>query len=106
MGVGGATWPKAHRCSGPCRIRISRRAASCRVTFTVQARASEQLRTPLRPKARTAGNRMMRMSRVAGVAMGVLSVVGCYTLQPTRGATTPQVGEKVAFDVNDNGRAA
>ena len=48
---------------------------------------------------------MMRMSRVAGVAMGALSLVGCYTLQPSRGAT-PQVGEKVAFDVNDNGRAA
>ena len=51
---------------------------------------------------------MMRMSRayrVAGSAAGLVALVGCYSLQPTRGAT-PQVGEKVAFDVNDNGRAA
>ena len=49
--------------------------------------------------------RMFRAYHVAGVAAGLVSLVGCYTLQPTRGAT-PQVGEKVAFDVNDNGRAA
>ena len=47
----------------------------------------------------------MRMSRVAGFACGALSLVGCYSLQPTRGAT-PTVGETVAFDVNDSGRAA
>jgi hypothetical protein len=45
------------------------------------------------------------MYRVAGVAVGLATLVGCYTLQPTRGAS-PQIGEKVAFDVNDNGRAA
>ena len=33
------------------------------------------------------------------------SLVGCYTLQPSRGAT-PNVGENVAFDVNDAGRVA
>ena len=33
------------------------------------------------------------------------SVVGCYTLQPTRG-TQPNIGETVAFDVNDAGRTA
>lgn len=48
---------------------------------------------------------MMRMYRVTGVALGLATLVGCYTLQPTRGASPP-VGEKVAFDVNDNGRAA
>lgn len=31
--------------------------------------------------------------------------MGCYTLQPTRGAQ-PNVGEKIAFDVNDAGRVA
>ena len=48
---------------------------------------------------------MMRVSRVAGLLVGALGLVGCYTLRPTRGAT-PQIGEKVAFDLNDNGRAA
>jgi hypothetical protein len=33
------------------------------------------------------------------------SVVGCYTLQPTQGAQ-PNIGETVAFDVNDAGRTA
>ena len=47
----------------------------------------------------------MRLFRVAGFAFGALPLVGCYSLQPTRGAT-PAVGEKVAFDVNDSGRAA
>lgn len=37
------------------------------------------------------------------VALLVL-VAGCYTLQSTRG--TPEVGTKVAFDVNDVGRVA
>ena len=34
-----------------------------------------------------------------------LTLEGCYTLQPARGVT-PDIGEKVAFDVNDTGRAA
>lgn len=45
------------------------------------------------------------MSRVAGTVVGTLTLVGCYTLQPA-GQAVPVVGEKVAFDVNDNGRAA
>ena len=48
---------------------------------------------------------MKQMSRIAVLMVGALGLVGCYTLRPTRGAT-PQVGEKVAFDLNDNGRAA
>ena len=48
---------------------------------------------------------MMRMYRGAAGAAGLVALVGCYTLQPTRGAG-PQIGEKVAFDVNDNGRVA
>jgi hypothetical protein len=48
---------------------------------------------------------MMRGSGAAGAAVGVLGLVGCYTLRPTGGAA-PAIGEKVAFDVNDNGRAA
>jgi hypothetical protein len=34
-----------------------------------------------------------------------VSLAGCYTLQPARGVT-PDVGERVAFDVNDAGRVA
>lgn len=37
------------------------------------------------------------------VILGVL-LAGCYSLQPARG--TPEVGTKVAFDVNDAGRVA
>ena len=48
---------------------------------------------------------MTQMSRVAVLAVGALGLVGCYTLRPTRGAT-PEIGEKVAFDLNDAGRAA
>jgi hypothetical protein len=48
---------------------------------------------------------MGRRSNVAGFLMLGSAVVGCYTLQPTTGAT-PGVGENVAFDVNDAGRVA
>lgn len=44
------------------------------------------------------------MTRLMGVAVLGLLVAGCYTLQPARG--TPQVGSRVAFDVNDAGRVA
>lgn len=51
------------------------------------------------------GERVSFRRRVGGVAgLGSL-LVGCYTLQPMRGAE-PVVGTKVAFDVNDAGRAA
>ena len=48
---------------------------------------------------------MTQMSRIAVLAVGALGLVGCYTLQPTSGATPP-VGKDVAFDVNDAGRFA
>ena len=48
---------------------------------------------------------MMQMLRTAGIVGAGLSLVGCYTLQPTRGVA-PGIGEKIAFDVNDIGRAA
>ena len=48
---------------------------------------------------------MGRRSNVAGFLVLGSTLVGCYTLQPTRGAT-PSVGEKAAFDVNDAGRVA
>jgi hypothetical protein len=38
------------------------------------------------------------------LAAGLL-LLGCYTLQPSRG-TPPAIGTQVAFDVNDAGRAA
>ena len=43
--------------------------------------------------------------RIAGALLLGVGVVGCYSLQPMRGAE-PQVGTKVAFDVNDSGRVA
>lgn len=47
----------------------------------------------------------MRMVQIAGsVAVG-LALTGCYTLQPARGGV-PEIGQKIAFDVNDIGRAA
>ena len=45
------------------------------------------------------------MLRNAGVVAMGLTLVGCYTLQPNRGGA-PAIGERVAFDVNDAGRAA
>jgi hypothetical protein len=48
---------------------------------------------------------MDRRRTVAGLLIVGPSLVGCYTLQPTRGAQ-PNVGETIAFDVNDAGRVA
>jgi hypothetical protein len=48
---------------------------------------------------------MGRRNKVAGFLVLGSTLVGCYTLQPTRGATA-SVGENVAFDVNDAGRVA
>ncbi len=45
------------------------------------------------------------MTRLLGLAVFALLVIGCYTLQPVRGAV-PEVGTQVAFDVNDAGRVA
>src|SRR5262249_39541626 len=42
---------------------------------------------------------------VAGVLTLGVSLAGCFTLQPARGVT-PDVGDAVAFDVNDAGRVA
>lgn len=51
---------------------------------------------------------MTGMERLAGavatVALGV-AVAGCYSLRPVVGVS-PQVGTRVAFDVNDAGRLA
>lgn len=48
---------------------------------------------------------MARRAHVACLAVISASLVGCYTLQPA-GGRTPEVGAKVAFDVNDAGRSA
>jgi hypothetical protein len=48
---------------------------------------------------------MAQMLRTAGLVATGLALVGCYTLQPSRGVA-PEIGERVAFDVNDAGRAA
>jgi hypothetical protein len=48
---------------------------------------------------------MARRASVAYLAVLSASLVGCYTLQPA-GGRTPEVGAKVAFDVNDAGRSA
>lgn len=47
----------------------------------------------------------MRVFGVAGLAIVGSSLVGCYTLQPTS-APAPVLGQRMAFDVNDAGRAA
>lgn len=52
-----------------------------------------------------AGSRVAPMARVIGFAAVATALVGCYTLQPTGGAT-PQVGTRIAVDVNDVGRVA
>jgi hypothetical protein len=44
------------------------------------------------------------MNRSASIATALLLLTGCYTLQPVRG--TPELGTRVAFDVNDAGRVA
>jgi hypothetical protein len=43
--------------------------------------------------------------RIAGVLILGAVLAGCYALSPLKGAE-PQVGKKVAFDVNDTGRVA
>jgi hypothetical protein len=48
---------------------------------------------------------MALMFRIAGCVAAGLSAVGCYTLQPTP-AAAPMLGERIAFDLNDAGRAA
>ncbi|MFI5228184.1 MAG: hypothetical protein ACHQWU_03890 [Gemmatimonadales bacterium] len=45
------------------------------------------------------------MARAIGLATAVMTLGGCYTLQPT-GGPVPEVGSRIAFDVNDAGRAA
>jgi hypothetical protein len=52
-----------------------------------------------------AGNRVQPVARAIGLAVAVTALVGCYTLQPT-GGPVPEVGSRVAFDVNDAGRLA
>lgn len=43
--------------------------------------------------------------RLVGLAVFGTVLVGCYTLRPLRGAE-PELGTRVAFDVNDTGRVA
>lgn len=45
------------------------------------------------------------MRRFVALPVAALLLVGCYSLQPTRG-TPPAIGTRVAFDVTDAGRAA
>ena len=45
------------------------------------------------------------MNRFVGLASTVTLLAGCYTLQPARG-TVPDVGTRMAVDVNDAGRMA
>lgn len=47
---------------------------------------------------------MLRARSIGSVVVGLL-LAGCYTLQPARGVT-PELGTRVAFDVNDAGRLA
>lgn len=53
----------------------------------------------------TAGNRGLGPHRLAGAALLGILLAACYSLRPVVGAD-PKVGSRVAFDVNDAGRAA
>ena len=53
----------------------------------------------------TAGNRGLGPRRLAGAALFGISLAACYTLRPVQGVD-PKVGSRIAFDVNDAGRAA
>src|SRR5688500_3819331 len=105
MGADGETWPRARRFTGRCRTRTCRRAGSRRRISTARVRALARCRGPRPLKARTVGSMMARRAHVACLAVLSASLVGCYTLQPA-GGRTPEVGAKVAFDVNDAGRSA
>lgn len=48
---------------------------------------------------------MMQSGRLAALAGLGLVLAGCYTLQPARGVD-PEVGSRLAFDINDAGRVA
>jgi len=45
------------------------------------------------------------MTRLVTITMASVLLAGCYTLQPA-GGIVPDVGNQVAFDVNDAGRVA
>lgn len=45
------------------------------------------------------------LKRFTGLAMATL-LSGCYTLQPARSGYAPQIGDEMAFDINDAGRVA
>ncbi len=47
---------------------------------------------------------MRRFLSIASLLLGVL-VTGCYTLQPAAGIA-PEIGDELAFDINDVGRVA
>lgn len=47
----------------------------------------------------------MRMIRLAGILVLGGFVAGCYSLQPAAGIT-PEIGDELAFDINDVGRVA
>ena len=57
-----------------------------------------------RRKERTAGNQSVRLNRWAAVVAICVLSAGCYTLEPA--GISPELGSKVAFDVNDAGRVA
>lgn len=47
----------------------------------------------------------MRMIRFTALLVVGALLTGCYTLQPATGIT-PEIGNELAFDINDVGRAA
>jgi hypothetical protein len=47
----------------------------------------------------------MLLKRFTALSMAAL-LAGCYTLQPARSGYTPQIGDEMAFDINDAGRVA
>ena len=48
----------------------------------------------------------MQLKRFTAVVSLSALLSGCYTLQPARNGYTPQIGDEMAFDINDAGRIA
>lgn len=53
----------------------------------------------------TAGRRGLLPFRLSAAALCGINLAACYTLRPVQGVD-PKVGSRIAFDVNDAGRAA
>src|SRR6187401_2195337 len=105
MVVAGVTSLRAPRSSGRFLTRICNRVAtrSRRSMAPDSERVTPQVRW--QPRAVTAGNGRIVSAKTRLAVVGTALLAGCYTLQPSRGAT-PQPGKIIGLDINDAGRVA